>query len=158
MTELLEAWPVEHLGHFMAGGYRYKPRDTRVQTQMSSGPPKSRQVTRDQIVDHYFSLSFTFEEEAYFRWWVKHRIEMGNAWCELPLHTGAGMANCPAFFVNIGDSTRFGGRYQINCQALTRTKPGEELTETQVLALLDYGALKLQSYSNALASIINEEW
>ena len=158
MSEIIESWPVEQIGHLMAMNYRYEPRDPRVWTEISAGMPKDRLLSHDIIVDHYFSLSFTFAEEAYFRWWLKNRVDTGRAWFLLPLHSGAGMNDSEAKFRKVSDSKRVGLRYQIDCHVITRKKPAEELTEAEVLALLEFGTTELQTYSQELNAIVNEDW
>lgn len=157
MAETLEAWPTQHLGLGLMANYRYQNRSNREDTQMSSGMPKTRLKSRDVITDHWFDLSLTFEQEAYFQWWVKHKIDHGEAFFTIPLHTGAGMNDSAAKFVKIGERRRNGMRYKIACQLVTRYQPATELTEEQLLILLENSTTGIQAGADELHHTIHNQ-
>jgi len=156
----LEHWPVERVGFGLLANYRYEPVDAREFTEMSSGPPMARLVTQFTLVNHFFDLELTFEQEAYFRWWVANKIARGIAWFAIDLHTGAGMNLVPAMFAKngIGGSKRDGNRYRISCKVLTLELPAEKLPESVVLELVEHGTTDLQEGSRLLRKVVHEEW
>lgn len=143
-NEALPAWPREHLPLGLLANYRSKPRDFSVATKMEAGLPSSRITSLDVLVDHWFTLRFSLEQEGYFRWWVHNTINRGHGWFKMELRTGGGRAEQPCKFVKLGESRVDGAGFRIAVQVVTRGNPVVNLSEEQINDMLEFGAYELQ--------------
>ena len=153
----VEQWPAELIGYGRLQNYRYKPRSNRVSNEMSSGPPVTRLLSRDVIVDHYFDLKLTDGQLAYFEWWLVNRIGEGEDWFLIKLRSGAGLNECKAKFVQIGEAKRQGLSNVVSVQLMTRDRPELTLTQQQAELLARYDSLDVQE-SAVVGQQANEEW
>ncbi|MCV6612023.1 MAG: hypothetical protein OIF55_14700 [Amphritea sp.] len=153
----LEQWPEQQLGLGLLRGFRYAPRDSRQLSKMEAGAGVSRLKSRDAVVDHRFTLSFTGGQEAYFRWWYHNKINQGVDWFSIRMRTGAGINTVPAFFVKVGESRLVGQRFQIQGHLMVRGLPATQMTEEQVLALVEHDAMPLQAGADQLHQTIHSD-
>lgn len=156
MAEMLEKWPEEKIGLGLLQNYRYGDRSTRIASKMAGGEDKTRLLSRDILRDHFFDMRLSPAQLAYLEWWVHNKIDMGEAWFEIDLHSAAGMKTSVAKIVKIGRASRQGQYYKISLQLLTRERPAVGLTEEQLEAMLEYGTSELQAAADTLHTIVHE--
>ncbi len=159
----LEKWPTEVLGRsvsFMRQGYRYKTRDNRIHSKMSSGAPTSRLLSRQMISDHTGKLQLSAEELLYFEWWYANKINYGNSWFTIDLMTGVGRSNVAAMFAKNGKGAAqlSGLKYTVSCQLITVELPVTAMTEQEVKDLMIAGSYQLESSVDGLRKFIHEAW
>jgi hypothetical protein len=161
--EDIKSWPVEAIGRsaiFMNRGYSYKTRENRMHSDMSSGAPASRLLTKHTITDHTGTLHLTAEELMYFDWWYANEINHGNSYFKIDLMTGAGRTNVAAMFAKNGKgaATLSGLRYTVTCKLITVEQPVASLTEQEVKDLMIAGSYQLEASVNGLRKFIHEAW
>jgi len=159
LTEL-EPWPLEQLGHPLLSGYSIGPRDNRIHTAMTVGAGVSRLTSRYVVSDCTMTLQLTDGEEAYFRWWVHNRINLGNDYFRMPIRTGAGINDTAVRFApkGIGPTQRAGTRCRIQCKLTTVGSVAATLTEPLVTELAETNVLSLQAAAELLEQTIHEDW
>lgn len=161
--EELKAWPDDVLGRaglFMNKSYSYKTRDNRIHSDMSSGAPVSRLLTKHVITEHTGTLILTAEELMYFDWWYANEINYGNSYFKIDLMTGSGRSNVAAIFAKNGKgAARLSGlRYSVTCKLITVELPVASLSEQEVKDLMIAGSYQLEASVNGLRKFIHEAW
>jgi hypothetical protein len=159
LTEL-EPWPLEQLGYPLLSGYSIGPRDNRIHTAMTVGAGVSRLTSRYVVSDCTMTLQLTDGEEAYFRWWVHNRINLGNDYFRMPIRTGAGINDTAVRFApgGIGQSQRAGARWRIQCKLEMVGSVATTLAELLIRELVETSAISLQAATNQLEQTIHEDW
>lgn len=139
-TSNLIEWPVAILDYPLQESYTYAPREKRVINETYAGVGQSKLKTRQTIVDVTCTLLLSYGQEAYLRWWIKHKLNDAQDHFLMPLHTGAGMNTQPVVFAKegIGASRRQGLHYYVSIKLIAYAHPAEALAESFVEDLATY--------------------
>ncbi|MCV6612447.1 MAG: hypothetical protein OIF55_16925 [Amphritea sp.] len=155
----LEPWPLAKLDYPLNNGYRYQRHDNRQHSQMEAGAGVSRLKSRYTVVEYQFELLLTAAQEAYFRWWIAAKINMGNDWFAMPLLTGAAVNTVAAQFSKkgIGASVKSGRFFRVKCKAVSFELPSEQLEEPVLDDLLHLGTMEFTAGVDTLRKAVNED-
>lgn len=155
-TSNLIEWPVGLLDYPLQASYTYAPREKRVTNETYAGVGQSKIKTRQTIVDVSCTLQLTYGQEAYFRWWLKHKLNDGLDHFLMPLHTGAGMNTQPVVFAQngIGESRREGLIYYITAKLIAYEHPAEALSESFVEDLATYNTEDIEYAAEVIEEVI----
>ncbi|MCJ8337571.1 MAG: hypothetical protein MJK10_03790 [Pseudomonadales bacterium] len=121
----LENWPAEQIGSFLRAGYNYNIRENRQHSEMSAGPPVSRLMSSQIIIDHVATLLLTSEQLQFFELWWFSKTNQGDDWFNIELMTGAGLNTVAARFAKNGKGRAVmdGKYYRLKCNLITLDLP-----------------------------------
>ena len=121
----LESWPTEQIGSFLRAGYNYNIRENRKYSAMSAGPPVSRSLSSQLIIDHEATLLLTPVQLQFFELWWFSKTNQGNDWFNVELMTGAGLNTVAARFSKNGKGRAVmdGQYYRLKCHLVTLDLP-----------------------------------
>lgn len=138
----IAVWPAGLDHRPQRAGYKWKPHDTQLRTEMEQGPARKRRLWSDSPA--YVSASWTFDIETFelFRAWHHAVLEDGALWCRMPIYTGAAFATLPC---------RFNGPYQAALHGLEWTVTADvEVRQVPYLTADDDEAIEARAFPEAL--------
>ncbi len=112
---------------------------------MSSGPPLSRLMSSQVIVDHTATLLLKAEQLMYFEWWWANKINHGNNYFKITLMTSTGMNTVVAAFSKNGKGAAImsGLYYRLVCNLTALELPSLAIPEDLAKNVAKQNGLKM---------------
>lgn len=136
------AWPVSLDYRPLRAGYRWRPGDPQLRTEMEQGSARKRRLWDMSPAYASAAWEFSLSEFELFRAWHHAVLADGEKRFRMPVYTGAGFSTLPC---------KFNGTYQPSLSGLVWTVTGEiEVRQVPYLSADDEPAVALRSFPAGL--------